>query len=111
MNLRIQLSSGTGMTKFLVGKQATLLSPSTTLSLACKLHIFDYQEILEKIKKFHKEKIGKNASDSEFKNEIEEEINSVLKLNQTSSSEIFFNKKHIKQVMKNSHKSSAPGPD
>ena len=43
----------------------------------------------------------------EFKNKIEEEIDSVLELNQTSSSEIFFNIKHIKQAIKNSNKSSA----
>ena len=34
-----------------------------------------------------------------------------LELNQTSSSEIFFNITHIKQAIKNSNKSSAPGPD
>ena len=47
----------------------------------------------------------------QFKHEIEEEIDSVLELNQTSSSEIFFNITHIKQAIKNSNKSSAPGPD
>ena len=75
------------------------------------LHIFDDQEISEKLKKFHIEKIGKNELDLQFKNEIEEEIDSVLELNQTSSSEVFFNIKHIKQAIKNSNKSSAPGPD
>ena len=47
----------------------------------------------------------------EFKNEIEEEISSVLELNQTSSSEVFFNIKDLRQAIKNSNKSSAPGPD
>ena len=47
----------------------------------------------------------------QFKHEIEKEINSVLELNQTSSSETFFNITHIKQAIKNSNKSSAPGPD
>ena len=47
----------------------------------------------------------------EFKNETAEEIESVLELNQTRSSEIFFNTKHIKQVMKSSYKSSASDPD
>ena len=47
----------------------------------------------------------------QFKHEIEEEIDSVLELNQTSSSEIFFNITHIKQAIKNSNKNSAPGPD
>ena len=42
----------------------------------------------------------------QFKHEIEEEIGSVLELNQTSSSEIFFNITHIKQAIKNSKKSS-----
>lgn len=46
----------------------------------------------------------------EFKNEIEEEIDLVLKLNQTSYSEIF-NIKHIKQAIRNSNKSSGPYPD
>ena len=46
-----------------------------------------------------------------FKNEIEEEINSVLELNQTSSSEVFFNIKDIRQAIKNSNKRSAPGHD
>ena len=46
----------------------------------------------------------------EYKNVIEEEIDPVLKLNQTSSSEIF-NIKHIKQAIKNSNKSSGPDPD
>ena len=47
----------------------------------------------------------------QFKHEIEEEIDSVLELNETSSSEIFFNITHIKQAIKNSNKSSAPGLD
>ena len=55
-------------------------------------------------------KLEKNEFDLQFKNEIEEKINSVLELNQTSSSEIF-NKKHIKLAIKNSNKNSAPGPD
>ena len=46
----------------------------------------------------------------QFKHEIEEEIDSVLELNQTSSSEIF-NVTFLKQVIKNSNKSSVPGPD
>ena len=78
----------TGMTKFLAGKQTGQ-------------HIFDDQEISEKLKKFHIEKIGKNESDLEFKDEIEEEIDSVLELNQTSSLEIFFNIKHIKEATEN----------
>ena len=41
------------------------------------LHIFDDQKISTKLKKFHKEKTGKNESDLEFKHEIEEEIDSV----------------------------------
>ena len=76
----------------------TLLSPSTTLNLAC--NIFDDQKISEKLKKFYLEKIGKNEFDLEFRNQTEEEIDSVLELNQTSSSEIF-NIKHTKQVIKN----------
>ena len=68
------------------------------------LHIFDVREISEKI-------FEKNELDLEFKNEIEEWINYILKLNQTSSSEIFFNIKHINQTIKNSNKSSSPGPD
>ena len=35
----------------------------------------------------------------------------VLKLNQTSSSDIFYNTKHIRQAIKNSNKSSIPAPD
>ena len=73
------------------------------------LHIFDNKEI-EKFQKFCIGKIGKNEFDLQFKHEIEQEINSVLELNQTSSSEIF-NITHIKQAIKNSNKSSAPGPD
>ena len=46
----------------------------------------------------------------QFKHEIEEEIDSVLELNQTSSSENF-NVTHLRQAIKNSNKSSAPGPD
>lgn len=68
------------------------------------LHIFDVREISEKI-------FEKNELDLEFKNEIEEWINYILKLNQTSFSEIFFNIKHINQTIKNSNKSSSPGPD
>ena len=34
------------------------------------LHIFDDQEISEKLKKFHIKKIGKNEFDWQFKNEI-----------------------------------------
>ena len=75
------------------------------------LNIFDDKKISEKLQKFHIEKIGKNEFDLQFKHEIEEEIDSVLELNQTSSSEIFFNITHIKQAIKNSNKSSAPGPD
>ena len=91
MNLRNQLSSGgsTGMTKFLAGKQITLLSPSTTMNLACiSLMIRKYQRN-SKNSTSYIEKIGKNKLDLEFKNEIEEEINSVLELNQARSSEIF----------------------
>lgn len=47
----------------------------------------------------------------EFKNETAEEIKFVLELNQTRSSEIFLNIKHIKQVTKNSYKSPASDPD
>ena len=47
----------------------------------------------------------------QFKHEIEEWIDSVLELKHTSSSEIFFNIKHIKQAIKNSNKGSAPGLD
>ena len=75
------------------------------------LHIFDDKKISEKLRKFHIEKIKKNEFDLQFKHEIEEEISSVLELNQTSSSEIFFNITHIKQAIKKSNKSSAPGPD
>ena len=53
------------------------------------LHIFDNKKISVKLQKFHPEKIGKNEFDLQFKYEIEEEIDSVLELNQTSSSEIF----------------------
>ena len=72
------------------------------------LHIFDDKKISGK---FHIEKIGKNEFDLQFRHKIEEEIDSVLELNQTSSSEIFFNITHIKQAIKNSNKSSARGPD
>ena len=76
------------------------------------LHIFEDKKISEKLQKFHIEKIGKNEFDLEFKHEIEEiEIDSILELNQTSSSEIFLNITHIKQAIKNSDKSSGPGPD
>ena len=75
------------------------------------LHIFDDKKISEKLQKFHIEKIGKNDFDFQFKHEIEEEIDSVLDLNQTSSSEIFFNITQTKQAIKNSNKSSAPAPD
>ena len=61
------------------------------------LHIFDVREISEKI-------FEKNELDLEFKNEIEEWINYILKLNQTSPSEIFSNIKHINQTIKNSKK-------
>ena len=47
----------------------------------------------------------------QFKHKIEEEIDSALELNQTSSSEIFFNITHLKQAIKNSNKSSISGPD
>ena len=47
----------------------------------------------------------------QFKHEIEKEIDSVLELNQTSSSEIFFNIAHINQAIKNSNKNSALCPD
>ena len=70
-----------------------------------------YKEISEKLKKFHIEKIGKNESHLQFKHEIRGGIDSVLELNQASSSEISFNITHIKQAMKNSNKSSAPDPD
>ena len=43
MNLRTQLSSGTGTTKFLGRKQITLLMPSTTPNLAESLLIRKYQ--------------------------------------------------------------------
>ena len=75
------------------------------------LHIFDDQKISEKLQKFHVENIGKNEFDLQFKHEIEEEIDFILELNQPSSSEIFFNITYIKQVIKNSNNSSAPGPD
>ena len=75
------------------------------------LNIFDDKKISEKLQKFHIEKIGKNEFNLQFKHEIEEEIDSVLKLNESSFSEIFFHKTHIKQTIKNSNKSSAPGPD
>ena len=88
MNLRTQLRSGTGMAKFLPRKQITLLSPSTTLNLS-GLHIFDDKKISEKLQKFHLEKIGKNEFELQFKHKTEKEIDSVLELNQTSSSEIF----------------------
>ena len=74
-------------------------------------HIFDDKKISEKPQKSHTEKIGKNEFDLQFKHEIKEEIDSVFELNQTSSSEIFFKITHIKQAIKNSNKSSAPGPD
>ena len=92
MNLKNQLSSGTGMTKFLAGKQ---ISPSATLNLACNsLMIRKYQRNSKN--STYIEKIGKNKFDLEFKNEIEEEINFVLELNQAKSSEIFYNINHIK---------------
>ena len=47
----------------------------------------------------------------QLKHEIEEEMDYVLELNQTSSSEIFFKIMHIKQAIKNSNKSSAIDPD
>ena len=75
------------------------------------LHIFDDRKISEKLQKFHIEKIGKNEFYLQLKHEIEEEIDSVLELNQTSSSEIFFKITHMKQAIKNSNESSAPGPD
>ena len=50
-------------------------------------------------------------SDLKFKHETEDEIDSVLELNQTSSSEILFNILHINQAIKNLNKSSAPGPN
>ena len=50
-------------------------------------------------------------SDLKFKHETEDEIDSVLELNQTSSSEILLNIPHINQAIKNLNKSSAPGPD
>ena len=50
-------------------------------------------------------------SDLKFKHETEDEIDSVLELNQTSSSEILFNIPQINQAIKNLNKSSAPGPD
>ena len=62
-------------------------------------------------RKFHIEKNEINKFDLEFKNETEEDIGSALELNETSSSEIFFNIKHIKQAVKNSNESSALGPD
>ena len=65
------------------------------------LDIFDDQEISEKLQKFHIEKKNeKNEFDLQFKHEIEEDIDSVLELYQTSSSEIFFNITHIKQAIK-----------
>ena len=73
--------------------------------------IFDDKKISEKLQRFLIEKIGKNEFDLQFKHESEEEIESVLELNETSSSEIFFNITHIKQAIKNPNKSSAPGPD
>ena len=47
----------------------------------------------------------------QLKHEIEEEMDYVLELNQTSSSEIFFKIMHTKQAIKNSNKSSAIDPD
>ena len=75
------------------------------------MHIFDDKKISEKFQKFYIGKIGKNESDLQFKHEIEKEIDSVLELNQTSSSGISFNIAHIKQAIKDSNKNSAPGPD
>ena len=66
------------------------------------LHIFDDKKILEKLQKFYIKKIGKNEFGLQFKHEIKKEIDSVLELNQTSSSEIFFKIAHKKQALKNS---------
>ena len=70
------------------------------------LHIFDDKEISEKLQKFHIEKIEKNEFDLQFKHEISKQIDSVLELNQTSSSEIFCTT-YIKQAIRKSNKSSA----
>ena len=59
MNLRTKFSSGTVMTEFLAGKQTTLLSSSAIYDNKSDLHIFDDQEISEKLKKLHIEKTGK----------------------------------------------------
>ena len=105
MNLSTGLSSG----KVLGKNTNNIIKP--TYDIESCLHIFDDKEISEKLQKFHIEKIGKNDFDFQFKYKIEEEIDSVLELNQTSSSKIFFNKTYIKQAIKNSNKSSAPAPD
>ena len=62
MNPRIQLSSGTGTTKFLARKQITLLSPSI-YDTESGLHIFEDKKISEKLQKFLIKKIGKNEFD------------------------------------------------
>ena len=62
MNLRTQLSSGTGMAKFLAEKKHFKPICDTESGL----HIFDDQEISEKLKKFLIEKIGKNEFDLGF---------------------------------------------
>ena len=90
MNLSTRLSSGK-----VLGKNTNNIVKPTYDTESC-LHIFDDKEISEKLQKFNIEKIGKNDFDLQFKYEIEEETDSVLELNQTSSSEIFFNKTYIK---------------
>ena len=90
MNLRTRLSSGTGMTKLLAGKQIALLSASMTLNLACtSLMIRKYQ----RYSSFTQKKLEKMSLT----------WNSNMKLKKRSI-------KHIKQTIK-TNESSAPGPN
>ena len=108
MDLRTQLSFSSGMTKFLAGKQITLLNPSMTLNLACtSLMIRKYQR---NSKNSTKKKLEKMSLTWNSNMKLKKRL-TLSRLNQTSSSEIFFNIKHIKQAIKISNKSSAPGPD
>ena len=70
-----------------------------------------YQRNLNSNYQIPHRKNQKNEFNLQLKHEIEEEMDYVLELNQTSSSEIFFKIIHIKQAIKNSNKSSALGPD
>ena len=77
----------------------TLLSPSTTLNLACtSLMIRKYQRNSKNSTQKKLEKMSLTC-DSNMKSKKRQ---TVLELNQTSSSEIFFNITHIKQAIKNS---------